>query len=122
MSSIIAAYEELPEYLQILGAIVVIMASIPIISRIGAVLIVGCLIVASTLGLIDWDWSDEQAIAKVDRIPDSSEKSAILAEAGQCTPEAGQFTETGEKGRLEIEIESLEETLHARREELAQLC
>ncbi|KAJ5512538.1 hypothetical protein N7463_002090 [Penicillium fimorum] len=116
MSSIIAAYEELPEYFQILIIGVVCWLLIPIFARICASISVGFLIVASTLGLIDWDWKAKEAIAPVDRNPDSSEKSARLVEAGQ-------YTETNdEKGRLDIEIESLEETLRARQDELAQCC
>ncbi|KAJ5836626.1 hypothetical protein N7447_002652 [Penicillium robsamsonii] len=114
MNSIIAAYEGLSEYFQILVIGAVCWLLIPVFTRIYAAVAVGFLMIASTLGLIDWDWREELGSAPVDRIPDSIENSARLAEAGQ-------YTETNdEKGRLEIEIESLEESLRARRDELAQ--
>ncbi|KAJ5199036.1 hypothetical protein N7491_000401 [Penicillium cf. griseofulvum] len=103
MDSIIVAYENLSSPLQILLAIVAGAILIPIFSRLLAKLFVGCLIVAAKLGLIDWDLSGKET-AKVDRIPDSSEKTAL--EESQCTE-----PDIGGKGRLEIEIEPLEERL-----------
>ncbi|KAJ5197071.1 hypothetical protein N7449_007550 [Penicillium cf. viridicatum] len=69
----IARFEVLPYPLQLLiaGAIGAIL--IPIIAG----LVVVCIMIASALGLIDWDrsGSKKQAISKVDPIPDSDREN-----------------------------------------------
>lgn len=108
----IARFDVLPRPLQLLiiGAIGAIL--IPIIAG----LVVVCIMIASALGLIDWDRSSskKQAIAKFDPIPDSTEKTANLS--------MEKRTETDIEGgrRLEIEVDFLEERPHARRDKLAQ--
>ena len=110
---LIARFEVLPPLLQLLivGAIGAIL--IPIIA--GLVLV--CIMIASALGLIDWDrsGSKQQVITKVDPIPDSTEKTANLSNDGNPTE-----TIIERKRRLEIEIDFLEEGLRARRDELAE--
>lgn len=91
MEYLIARFEVLsilPQYL-IVGAIAAIL--VPIVSG----LFVGCVLIASRLGLIDWDrsGSKKQATARVDQIPDSTEKTASLLNAGRAETDDG-------KGRL----------------------
>ncbi|KAJ5955046.1 hypothetical protein N7501_009325 [Penicillium viridicatum] len=112
-TDLIARFEVLPLLLQLLivGAIGAIL--IPIIA--GLVLV--CIMIASALGLIDWDrsGSEKQVITKADPIPDSTEKTVNLSNDGNPTE-----TIIERKRRLEIEIDFPEEGLRARRDELAQ--
>ncbi|KOS42771.1 hypothetical protein ACN38_g6339 [Penicillium nordicum] len=111
----IARYDVLPCHLKflIVGAIGVIL--IPIIAG----LVIVCILIASVLGMIDRGRSSSrrQAIAKVDLIPDLSENPASRIMEKVLRTE----TDIERKRRLEIEIDFLEERLHARRDKFAQV-
>jgi hypothetical protein len=98
MESIILAYEDLSTPLQCLLAIVIAAILIPIFSRLFAALFVGCLTVAAKSGLINWDRSGKET-AKVDRIPDSSEKTALEGSRSE--------NDIDGKEQFEVQIESV---------------